>query len=511
MSFSSRQIREEKPRKKWPWDKLLVSALKAARPVLAMYHDWKEEREREERHEHNIMLLKRVLLVLVAILFAFGVLAGLAKAITGVRLFSLDTFVSVTAADLPVDENGYTNLLLLGQGDESHDGKDLTDTIIVASIDPETQSVVMLSFPRDLYFLHTEQMGVGRLNSLYRDYKGYLDYNKDMDEQTASMEALKELQKEMSDTIGLTLHHTIKVDFKAVIETVDALGGVTVDVPYDIVDTEYPDENYGYQTFEIYAGPQTLDGETALKYARSRHTTSDFGRSARQQQLIMAMAEKAKEKGILSDAGTITKLMTAIIHNMETTLGTREMIGLAQMAKDIDRSRIITMQLNDRNGLYGGFVEPGGFLYNPPRNLFEGASVLLPVSIPEYPVTWRQIRTLTKLLFTQRKVYLSKPVVNVLNAGGPSGMARVLATELIRYGFEVDEIANASIDKQDASYILPRSEADAAFATFFGAMLGLSTDSAPFTLPPDEQGQITIVLGRDYSYTPLQNAFPELQ
>lgn len=504
MSFSVRQINEDKPRKKWPWDKVLVGALTVCRPLLGLYGDWKKRKEEEAKRK---LLLKRTLLILVAVLFAFSVLAGLAKMMTGVSILGVDTFVSITGAELQKDEHGFTNLLLLGQGDADHDGKDLTDTIMIASIDPDTQSIVLLSFPRDLYFLHTENMGKGRLNTLYRDYKGYLRFQKGMEESDASIEAIKELSKEMGRVVNLEIHHALKVNFTAVIDAVNALDGIEVDVPYDIVDTEYPDNNYGYETFEIAQGLQTIDGETALKYARSRHTTSDFDRSARQQQIIAAMAAKAQGEGILKNPGTITKLVSALLKNIETTLSMREIIGLAEMGKDLDRSRIVTMQLSDRNALYGTLVEPGGFLYAPPRNLFQGASVLLPVSIPEFPVTWRQIQTLSELLIKQRKVHIENPVINVLNAGGPPGSARKLATDLIRYGYTVDEIANASIDKQDQSFILPRTEENAALTTFFSTLLDIPTNP-PYTLAPDEMGQITIVLGRDYRYAPLQEAFP---
>ncbi len=511
MSFSVRRISEEKkPRNSLPWKRILLGVLTYMRPLYGWYRGWKVRDEEEKLQEKHALVLKRTLFVLVAVLVAVGLFAGIAKALVKLHILSVDSIVSVTGADLPQDEHGFTNILLLGQGDENHDGKDLTDTIIIASIDPKTQSVVMLSFPRDLYFLSTEKMGEGRLNSLYRDYKNYLHRQGQMDENTASLEAIKELKDEVGRTIALPIHHVIKVNFTALVEAVDALEGIDVEVPYDIVDTEYPDENYGYETFEIHQGMQHLDGATALKYARSRHTTSDFGRSARQQQIIMAMATKAKEEGVLSSPSTITKLLSILVHNMTTTLSTREIIGLADLAKKIDQSKIITMQLNDRNALYNSVVEPGGFLYTPPRSFFDGASVLLPVSIPEFPITWKQIQTLTTHLFKQRSLQVAKPGINVLNAGAASGVAGKLARELIRYGYNVQNIENASIEKQDGSFMTARTEADAQYALYFSKLLGIKLlpTSSVNPLSPEEQNQITIVIGRDYVYTPLQSLIP---
>jgi len=275
-----------------------------------------------------------------------------------------------------------------------------------------------------------------------------------------------------------------------------------IEVPYDIVDSEYPDENFGYEPFEIRKGPNHLDGKTALKYARSRSTTSDFGRSARQQQLIKAMGTKAKETGFYKKSGSIMNFLKIYSDNVETTFTLRELIGLLAYSTDMDPGNTVTMQLNDRNALYDSFIEPGGFLYAPPRNLFDGAAVLLPVSIPEFPVTWKQIRALRKLLFESRDIYLAKPTVSILNAGAPSGHARKLATEMTRYGFPVDVIANASMSKQDLSFV---SASDKKINNFFSSLLKMNSRDIPTELPADEIRELTIVIGKDYSYKPLQS------
>src|SRR3989344_1140029 len=192
MSFTTRRIREEAPRRAIKWQPILLGALTLARPMLGWYQAWKTRQDEAKR----VALLQRITLILLAVFFVFLLFAGIAKALIALRVVSVPGVLSVAGADLPTDENGLTNILLLGQGDETHDGKDLTDTIIIASFDPtRTKSAVLLSLPRDLYLLHTENMGVGRINSMYRDYKSYLKFEKDMDEQEASLEAMKELAK----------------------------------------------------------------------------------------------------------------------------------------------------------------------------------------------------------------------------------------------------------------------------------------------------------------------------
>lgn len=513
MSFQIRRVTPARSKRRFPWGRIPL-VLSITRPLIQWFASWKRRRQEEETHALRMTILKRALLILFAVLCAFLLLAGTVKALVSLRIISVKSVISASGTELPKDENGFTNILLLGQGDINHDGKDLTDTVIVASIDPaKTKSAVLLSLPRDLYFLKTEKMGKGRLNSLYRDYKILLK-RKGLKEAEASQEAMKELAAVIGEHLDLPIHHVIKADFTGFVKAVDAAGGVDVTVPYDINDTEYPDENYGFQTFSIAAGPAHLDGETALKYVRSRHTTSDFGRSARQQQFIVALGEKVKAQKLYRNTGTVAEMMRIFSEHVEMTMTLRELIGLANLAENVTPANVITMQLNDRNALYNGLIEPGGFLYTPPRDLFEGAAVLLPVSIPEFPVTWKQIQTLSTLLFEHRSILLARPTIAILNAGAKSGVGRKLANELTRYGFTVERVENAKMPKtqmkqEDQTMVLAKDKsADSPAAGFFGNLLHLPGATAPVSLPPEQLSQVTIVIGTGYTFTPLQDLAP---
>ena len=510
MSFSVRRVTETRKKRRFPWARLPL-IIGVLRPLAGWYRSWKIRKEEETRSSHRTLILKRFLLVLIAVLCAFLLFAGTVKALVGLHIISMRSLVSLTGADLPKDEQGFTNILLLGQGDAGHDGKDLTDTIMVVSLDPKTKSAVLLSLPRDLYFLKTEKMGKGRINSLYRDYKILLRRQGKTDRE-ASLEAMKELGIVVGDHLNLPIHHVIKANFTGFEQVVDAIGGIDITVPEAINDTEYPDENYGYETFQIAAGPTHLDGKTALKYARSRHTSSDFDRSARQQQIIVAIGEKVKKEGLYKNPATVTDLLKVFSDNVLMTMTVRELIGLAGMAEDLPPDRLITMQLNDRNGLYDSMVEPGGFLYTPPRDQFDGASILLPVSIPEFPVTWQQVETLSALLFRQRAIRLAHPKIAVLNAGANTGLARKLGGELIRYGYDVEKIENMDIPKAElkaaniGSYVFAQNPEDAVAKNYFADLLHLPIVTNPVPLIPAEQmEQIVIVVSKDYSFQPLQN------
>ncbi|MDP7477586.1 MAG: LCP family protein [Candidatus Peribacteraceae bacterium] len=509
MSFRVRKL-HDKPKGPALWAARAAALITITRPLLGLLGAWKEHHEKAVKQKKRMSMLKRTLTVLIAVLFALLLLAGIGRAMVSVRGLRISNVLSVAGAKLPTDERGYTNFLLMGQGHVDHDGKNLTDTIMIASIDPEgTKSAALLSLPRDLYLLNTEKMGKGRLNTIYRDVRSYFIFQKGIEPAEASKMTLKELGDELGRKLGMEIHHTVKVDFIAFTRAVDILGGVDIEVPYDIEDYEYPDANFGFDPFIIKAGPRHLDGETALKYARSRHTSSDFGRSARQQQLLSAMAHKAKEEGVLKDAGAITSFMKIMSENVETTMTLRQLIGAAEIGQKLERENIITMQLNDRNALYDYIIEPGGMLYTPPRDLFEGASVLLPVSIPEFPITWKQPRALVELFFRNRQIYLNSPSISILNAGAAPGSARKLSTELKRFGFTVTRVENGETEKRESSMIVTTPEPDA-IVEFFSTLLDIEAIPAPLDLPVEQQERATIILGKDYRYTSLQDLIDNL-
>lgn len=513
MSFTVRRIKEQ-PSSKKPTKHTLQNTLSILSyligPMMTLGRMWNEQRAKKLQHERRINLLKRITIILVAVLFACLLFVGTARALIALNVINVQNIIGIAGSDLPQDAYGHTNILLLGQGDAAHDGVDLTDTIMIASLDPhETKSAALLSLPRDLYFLETAKMGKGRINSLYRDYKITLKRQGKNDEE-ASKEAMRELAHEIGKALQMDIHHIVKVDFIGFVQAVDAIGGIDIVVPSDLIDPEYPGPNYTYETFSISAGAQHLDGETALKYARSRHSTSDFDRSARQQQILQAIADKVKTEGILTKPKQILHLLNIMQEHVLTTLEVRDMVSVAGLAKRIDQTRIIGMQLNTTNGLYGERSLAGGMLYTPPRDQFGGAAVLLPVSIPESPITWKQIQALTRLLMHQRTPYVERTPIQIWNTGAEPGSARRLGGELIRYGFTVVATENAPErrERPDSAIVTSGSNATTDLLhRLLGYSMQSSTDAATSSSSaPTTPSLITIELGEDFTYTPLQNA-----
>ena len=487
MPFAVHRLQEERRRKK---SAVLRTLLPALRPLL----QWILFQQR----------LHRLTTIVIASACAVLLMTVAWNLLQSLRTLSISTILSAGSTTIAEDTYGHTNILLLGQGDATHDGLDLIDSIMIVSLDRTSENVALLSLPRDLYFLRTEKMGSGRLNSLYRDHK-YALKRKGLDEHQASMETLRTLAEEISTVLSIEIHHVVKVDFTGFIAAIDAIGGIPINIPEDITDPAFPGPAYTTETFSIQKGQQLLDGQTALKYARSRSTTSDFDRSARQQLLLEALGKHVREIGLLTKPNKLLALFESVNKNLETTLSLRELLTLAKIGKSTHPHSIFSLHLSDRNGLYGEILEPGGFLYAPPRDQFEGAFVLLPISHPEFPVTWKQLKTLTRIFLHQRTTNLLNAPISLLNAGAHPGSARLLANELIRYGFEIGHVGNAPFPKQEQSFILAGKNAK--IEESLSVLLNLPVQTAPIA-PTKEIASLSIILGKDYRFVHLQDLSP---
>ncbi|MFN8458733.1 MAG: LCP family protein [Anaerolineae bacterium] len=179
-------------------------------------------------------------------------------------------------------QSGRLNVLILGLDHRpGESGPARTDTLILATFEPQQPRVALLSIPRDLW-VDIPGHGTNRINTA--NYFGDLDqpgYGPFL-----AMQAVQQ-------NFGPTIHGYLELDFNGFVALVDALGGVDLDVPKTIVDNYYPTPDYGVMSITIPAGPQHMDGATALIYARTRHADSDFGRGQRQQQVLRALVVKA--------------------------------------------------------------------------------------------------------------------------------------------------------------------------------------------------------------------------
>jgi LCP family protein required for cell wall assembly len=214
------------------------------------------------------------------------------------------------------------NILLLGIDKRPDEQYARTDTMILVTVDPVTGKAGMLSIPRDLW-VTIPGYGENRINTAHYvgDKNGYPGGGPAL--------AMKTVQY----NLGVPVHFYVRVDFDGFQRIVDTLGGIDIDVPQAINDPKYPDENYGYDPFYIGTGLQHLDGNTALKYARTRATLgSDFDRARRQQRVLIAIREKALAIGAVPK---IPDLWSTMADTVQTDLQLVDILELAKLADQV--------------------------------------------------------------------------------------------------------------------------------------------------------------------------------
>jgi len=340
------------------------------------------------------------------------------------------------------DQYNSVNVLLLWYGWASHQWWFLTDSIMVASWNPDENNVTLFSIPRDLYVKSPVNGSYGRINAIFQQY-----YSRT---QSVEESALWFASK-VWEMLGLDIPYYATIDFQTFKEIVDSLWWVDVYVDKTIHDTSYPADNMiDYITFHIDAWEQHLDGDTALKYARSRHTTSDFDRAKRQQKLIIAIKDKMLESGL--SISTATELYDQYKKYVQTNISAQEMLRTVQFLPEIKEfsSFGYTSTCGDRDVTR---MVPGCFLYNPPMAQFGWMSVLLPDGATSTNVNYYdEMKTFVTFLLTHRKFLTEWASVEVVNAINPSVLAShwlwksQIATrfwvKMVKYWLNVTNVTN---------------------------------------------------------------------
>lgn len=325
------------------------------------------------------VLLGTVILIGIVILFAFRVNAEFAST-------AIDTAALPTPVDVRVDYSGRsplvsgrtltlgdgttvelapwdgeTRLTLLLMGIDRRPGETglayRTDTMMLISLDPQQDMLGILSIPRDLW---VDVPGYGALQRV----------NVPM--------VLGELQcagcgpdlaiETIQYNLGMRIHGYAVVDFEVFTTLVDAIGGIDLDVPHAIYDYDYPSMDYGYEPFIIEAGIQHLDGQTALKYARTRHTDSDFERARRQQSVMMAIRDRLlQDDTLLRLIGQSPALLAELTQEVHTSVSVEDAIALALYLRDLPMENIHTGVI-DANYISDYTTEDGSAVLVPLRD-----------------------------------------------------------------------------------------------------------------------------------------------
>ena len=308
--------------------------------------------------------------------------------------------------EMKEDELGQVNILLLGYWWKNHQWGYLSDTIIIASFNPKLGATTFLSIPRDLYVSDKELGYAWKINWLFAiSYMKYKDYDR----------AVATLTSKLKEITWVDINYYALIDFQWFKKFVDKLGGVDVDVPYDLVDTQYPNENWGYETFRISKGPHHLDGATALKYARSRHSTSDFSRALRQQQIIKWILNDVMKLWNLTDINKMKEIYNEYNNMVETNISFKNILWMAKYLDKVTNFYSFVYSADCDNRSYKT-TEPWCFLYYPPREQFNGMSTLLPIGASAWKVSYyKYLQNFSFIVVYEQKFLLENAKIKVLN------------------------------------------------------------------------------------------------
>lgn len=295
-------------------------------------------------------------------------------------------------------EEKNVNILLLGVGGGTHEGPELTDTIIFASLNPKAKKVLLASVPRDLWVPDIS----AKINAayVYGEEKG----------KGKGLLAAKEMTGKV---LGEQIDYAVKIDFDGFVKAVDMIGGLDVNVENTFDDYAYPvtgkeDESCGHTDEEIAsisaelssptatisaleafpcrfehlhfdAGNTNMDGITALKFVRSRHALgpegSDFARSKRQAKIISAFKEKIFSMNVLLNPAKVLDLVNVVKDNIVTDIREDEYADFIKLAQKMQGASIKSAVLDTGDETSGRT----GLLINPPTGPeYSNAWVLIP-------------------------------------------------------------------------------------------------------------------------------------
>jgi len=224
-------------------------------------------------------------------------------------------------ADILKQDDGHTNIVLLGMGGDGHAGGDLTDSILFLSLGLNDKSSSMISIPRDIWIPSMQ----AKINTAYH-------YGNEKGE-GGGVDLAKQA---VSEVLGVPVHYALVLDFQGFVKAIDAVGGVDVEVERTFDDYKYPipgketaePESERYEHVHFDQGVVHMDGTTALKFARSRHALgdegTDFARGKRQEKIILAFKEQLFSTDTLLSSSTLSSLKDSISSSIDTDIGSKE-------------------------------------------------------------------------------------------------------------------------------------------------------------------------------------------
>ncbi|MEO6761414.1 MAG: LCP family protein [Candidatus Saccharimonadales bacterium] len=334
------------------------------------------------------------------------------------------------------NQDGRVNVLVAGNSadDLGHDGAQLTDSIMVLSIDTRNNNAFMLSVPRDLW-VNIPGYGHSKINAAFVD--GGMDL----------------LQQVIESKLDLTINYQVLVNYSAFQDLVDAIGGITMNIessdPRGIYDPSLDYTSRNCCSLAKYPnGNVTLDGKQALNLARARGDAygsygfpqADFDRTEHQRQMLMAIKTKASQTSVIANPLKVVRLIDAVGNNVRTNLSVGEIETLYSYSKGLNDGNIKSLNVNTLDGkpMLDNYTSP------------EGQSALIPTAGLD---DFSDIQTQLKRQLSRDPVVREGASIVILNGTDTIGLASSQGDKLIDQGMVVEAVADAPANQAKTSLI----------------------------------------------------------
>jgi LCP family protein required for cell wall assembly len=402
---------------------------------------------------------------------------------------ALDT--NVDPSKLKGEGDGRVNILLLGRGGEGHEGADLTDTIILVSIDPIAKEASLLSVPRDLY-VPVPGYGSMKINAAFYTGKSSVlnkTYKQTPEVKKQAEEAgFKLMEQTVEKNLGVPVHYHAIVDFSGFQQAVNTVGGIDVNAPNAVTEQMRIDgKNY---LLNVKPGQQHMDGFKALAYSRSRHTSArgDFDRSERQRLIIIALKQKILSAGTYSNPAKISSLLGNLGSHVQTNFSVNDLSRLYDLGKQIDQSKIMSIGLADPPNNYVTTSNIGG------------QSVVIPRSGAG---NFKEIQSYLRNVLKDSFIRNENASISVFNGTNTPGLAGTKSDELKSYGYNITAVANAPTKTYTKTVIVDmRSGSKKYTKNYLEKRFGVSTVSTiPDPAIQPGTADFVIILGSDQANT----------
>ena len=364
-------------------------------------------------------------------------------------------------APAPISPTDRVTILLIGvdQRDNEKGQPTRSDTMMLLTVDPTGESAGMLSIPRDLWVPIPGGYKDGKINTAH--FLG---------------EEFKEpgggpglAKRTVEYNFGVRVHYYARVDFRGFERLIDILGGVTINVPKEIIDDAYPNETYGTMRIHILAGRQHMNGKTALQYARTRHADNDFGRMKRQQQVLTAAYSQALGLGLIPKLPSLVGTLREMI---DTDVPIPTMLSLANVARSIDDDAIVS-----------GVIDPSMV-----TDYYGDGTVLLPKR--------EEIRKVVLQVFFDRRVKEEAARIEVQNGTARDKLATTAGATLQDSGFTVAKVSQAPRNDYKETIILDHRKKSVT-AGKLAEFLGVPAKAVRSGPASSDDVDITVILGAD--------------